>query len=78
MNNDRPDWVRCIAHQHQEMIGKAWCGRPIGPNELFQDIDHAAMYGQQGGRLVCCRECVAEIYRALQNGHDDPEYAKST
>jgi hypothetical protein len=68
---DRPEWVHCISHN---MNGgrRSWCGGDDRP--FFTDIDHAALHGEQGGRLVACRECVAAITKALVNGHDDLEY----
>lgn len=71
---NRPEWVHCIGFGNAVRTdGKqTWCGRNERP--FFIDIDHATLNGEHGGRLVACRECVAIIYNALVNGHNDPEY----
>lgn len=72
---ERPDWVHCI----RRTVGlplATWCGRPATGWD-FVDTDHAANNGLHKGRLVACRECVAAITTALQNGHDDDEYPAS-
>jgi hypothetical protein len=66
----RPDWVKCV----QVAPGKSWCGMELMNEFAFQDADHAALTGRNGGCNVACRECVSEITEALKNGHDDPEY----
>lgn len=62
----RPEWVKCIADQHSDNAGLSWCGRRIEAFEFsFVDIDHAAINGRNGGRLVACPECVSAICEAL-------------
>ena len=67
----RPDYIKCIAHNmHREDSDKySWCGRKILIFEFhFLDIDHAALNGENKGRLVACPECVAAIISGLTNG----------
>lgn len=64
----RPEYVKCIAHDHASLKNESWCGRFVGMEFHFQGADHAAESGRQNGRLVACTECVAAIYTALQNG----------
>ncbi|SFJ08974.1 hypothetical protein SAMN05428978_11017 [Nitrosomonas sp. Nm34] len=75
---ERPEWVRCIGYGVKVRIDgkKTWCGKiNIGFGVLlFIDINHAALQGERGGKLVAFRECVAVIIKSLQNGHDNPEY----
>lgn len=64
----RPEWVRCV----EDNNGRSWCGRRIGPSDLsFVGVDHDAMNGRNGGRLVACQECVTAIYEGLRNGQSD-------
>lgn len=76
--NTRPEWVHCIGHTrtlfngYQERV--PWCSGGWELNPFFEDASHAAECGRLGGRLVACRECVAEIITALRNGHDDASY----
>lgn len=66
---NRPDYVHCIGRSHVQHLDKTWCGKRADGFH-FVDIDHAAENGLQHGRLVACSECVAAIFKALQNGHD--------
>jgi hypothetical protein len=69
--SDRPDWIKCIGFGDVDRKGKTWRGRPGGFGEpFFIDPTHAALNGEQQGRLVACPECVEAITRALKNGHD--------
>lgn len=46
--------------------GKAWCGTQIHRHDVvFDDIDHAAMSGRQGGRHLPCPACLAAVVAAL-------------
>lgn len=74
---ERPEWVHCVGFGSAiRTDGKrTWCGRDEHP--FFWDVDHAALNGAHGGRLVACRACVAAIVDGLTNGHDDPEYASA-
>lgn len=63
---ERPEWVKCIEHDHADLKGQSWCGRALPPSEFrFAGVDHAAENGRQGGRLVACSECVLKIAEAL-------------
>lgn len=67
--NDRPDWIKCVRHTHEDLKTQSWCGRRLEVFEFaFMDADHAAENGRQGGRLVACGECAAAITAALGNG----------
>jgi hypothetical protein len=68
---DRPEWVKCIEHDHTELRGKTWCGRCAAGAFFFQGCDHAAENGRQRGRLFACPECVEAVCAALRNGHDE-------
>ena len=74
---ERPEWVHCIGFGSAIRTDgrRTWCGRDERP--FFFDVDHAALNGTHGGRLVACRECVASIMSGLKNGHSDPEYASA-
>lgn len=74
-NKKRPDWVHCVGTGMVGEEGRSWCGGAERP--FLVDPAHAALNGRNGGRLVACRECVAAIHRALQNGHDDADYAEA-
>lgn len=64
----RPDWVKCIA---DDRIGnRAWCGNVL-TGFHFVNIEHAAIYGANGGRLVACRQCVDKIVEGLRAGDSD-------
>ena len=67
--DDRPDWVRCIAHTHADLAGQAWCGRDVAGGWAFVDAAHAAENGRKGGRLVACPACAESVAAALANGH---------
>ena len=67
---DRPDYVKCVAHEHVDLTGRSWCGREVALEWHFFDPSHAAENGRQDGRLVACPACVAAITTALRNGHD--------
>jgi hypothetical protein len=70
METDRPEWVHCVGFGDAVRADsrRTWCGRDERP--FFVGIDHAALNGEQGGRLVACRDCVLAITKALCNGHD--------
>jgi len=67
----RPDWVHCVGFGNAiRTDGKmSWCGKSYELQPFFHDIDHAALNGENGGRLVACPECVDEIIKGLKNGH---------
>ena len=66
----RPEWIKCVEHDHADLRNKSWCGRDVRLEFRFSDIDHAAESGRQEGRLVACPECVTAIIAALRTGHD--------
>ncbi len=71
MKPDRPDWIACVVSdvgEGHELHERTWCGRPRA-GFVFTSVDHAALNGQAGGRLVVCDECLDAIVRALRNGH---------
>lgn len=65
---DRPEYVKCIRHTHEERKRTSWCGREIEPFEFaFTDIDHAAYERMRHGRLLICPECLKAVVETLQN-----------
>jgi hypothetical protein len=63
--------VHCVNHDHAELQGTSWCGRPLMSEWWFMGVDHAAENGRQAGRMVACPECVEAILTALRNGHEE-------
>jgi len=63
----RPGYVRCIMHGHEKHKRTAWCGNTGtgGHFGAFLDIEHAAYNAKAGARLVVCRQCAAEVAKAL-------------
>lgn len=59
MNEERPDYINCIATHHDK--SKSYCGRHISSEFHFTDIQHARLAQQQGSRLVACPDCVKRI-----------------
>lgn len=68
----RPEHVKCIADTHIDNKGKSWCGRNISMQFYFASIDHAAMNGRGGARLVACKGCTDAVMRGLSNGQEAP------
>lgn len=67
----RPDYVKCIRRSHADHLKESWCGRALESFEwAFEGADHAAESGKNRDRLVACKECVAAVTKALQNGHE--------
>lgn len=64
---ERPDYVHCIQHGHVTRKGSSWCGREL-EEWHFVDVDHAALNGEQGGRLQACPECSNAVIAALTKG----------
>lgn len=63
---ERPDWIKCIRHTHEEMKTTSWCGRQLwGYEWAFVDIDHAVYNAMNSGRLLACKECVAKVVATL-------------
>lgn len=69
----RPEYVKCIAHDHAELKNESWCGRFVGMEFHFQGADHAAEHRRQQGRLVACPECVEAIIFALKSGAEEKQ-----
>jgi len=64
---DRPEWVKCVLLPEDNAL--TWCARQLEPAEFaFTSIDHAALNGKHGGRLVACSGCVRLIIGALSRG----------
>ncbi len=64
---NRPDYVKCVKYD-KEGSRETWCDIDYGENPFFISIDHAALNGEQNGRLIICGECRHEIIKALSNG----------
>ena len=64
----RPDWVYCIANNHADSAGKAWCGAELGSGFHFTSLDHAAQNGRNQGRLQACPDCSQAALKALDSG----------
>jgi hypothetical protein len=66
------DYLKHIRQTHADHKNEAWCGQPLTQSDwAFTDIDHATYNGLHEGRLVACKKCVAQIVKALSNGHDE-------
>lgn len=70
--SEREEHIRCI---HRDVVGAprmSWCGRPLQRFEwYFNGVDHAALNGEQHGRLVACTECTNAVVKALRNGQQE-------
>ena len=67
----RPEYVKCVGFGGiVRSDGKAtWCGIDHGKDaKFFVDVNHAALNGQNEGRLMVCGECRHEIIKAISNG----------
>jgi len=65
---ERSEYVKCVGFGNAVRTdGKiVWCGREDQATEFkFVDVTHAALNGEQGGRLQACPECVKEITKCL-------------
>ena len=74
--SERPDWVHCVGFGNAIRPDgkKTWCGKPGGFGEpFFVSVDHAALNGESGGRMVACPECLSAITKALKNGYEAEE-----
>ena len=55
-----------VMDAHADRHGLAWCGVVPHPLEFtFISVDHAALNGRNGGRLVPCQACRHAIVAAL-------------
>lgn len=66
-----PEHVKCIEDNHVDNQGKSWCGRYIVFEFTFTSIDHAAMNGRNGSRLVACKACTDAVVKSLSNGQGE-------
>lgn len=66
----RPDYIKCVRKQ---TTGAAWCGYHVGNVWAFEDSEHAALNGDQEGRMIVCRECRDAIVKALDHGFESEE-----
>ena len=65
-HSQRPEWVKCIQHTHEEKKHTTWCGREHAWGEfLFQSIDHAAYTVMAEDRLQPCRACCEAVTAML-------------
>jgi hypothetical protein len=62
--SDRPDWITCIKHTHEEKKEFSWCGERASGAWMFADIDHAVYHAMNGGRLVACKDCTDAIIKS--------------
>jgi hypothetical protein len=62
---DRPEYIVCIRHTHEEKKRTSWCGRHLGPSVAFIGIDHAVYNTMAEGRLLACPECLAAVAAVL-------------
>lgn len=68
---NRPDYIKCVRHTHEDFRGKSWCGRPVYNFDwVFCDLDHAAHSQMNESRLLPCPECLRSATDAL-NGKSD-------
>ncbi|HEY1034959.1 MAG TPA: hypothetical protein VGE09_08260 [Pseudoxanthomonas sp.] len=69
---ERPDYVKCIEDTHMDNKGKSWCGRKLSRFDwAFISVDHAAMSGRNGDRLIACPECLKAVFAGLMNGQEE-------
>lgn len=55
---------QCIKHTHFSLKNTTWCGKKLGQDWYFEDIDHAA-YNQNHGSVSVCAECIKAINEIL-------------
>jgi hypothetical protein len=68
MTESRPEYIRCIKHNHGDYPNTTWCGEKYSSFDwVFQDIDHATYTAMDGGRLVPCPDCLNAIFEVLKN-----------
>jgi hypothetical protein len=60
------DFEKHVKHTHADHEGKTWCGRPVGLEWAFENIDHAAYERMRDGRLLICDECLDAITTTLR------------
>ncbi len=68
---DRPEYVKCVGFGDAIRTDnkKVWCGKQIPRSAvIFVDVTHAALNGEQEGRLIACPDCVKEITKHLNHG----------
>jgi hypothetical protein len=67
--DNRPEYIRCIAHTHADYLGQPWCGAAstgiAGHRAFFQSLDHAAYAIRAQSRLVPCPECLEAARQQL-------------
>lgn len=67
--SEREEHIRCIHRDVADAPRMTWCGLPVNRFDMhFLSVDHAALNGQQQGRLVACCECTDAVVKALRNG----------
>ncbi len=68
---NRPEYVKCVGFGDAIRADnkKVWCGKQIPRSEvIFVNVTHAALNGEQEGRLIACPDCVKEITKHLNHG----------
>jgi len=43
-----------------------YCGRDVGFEFHFVNVEHAVRNNQEGGRLLICKKCSKEIYKIMK------------
>jgi hypothetical protein len=67
MTKSRPDYIKCIQHNHPDLPKTSWCGEKLSSFDwVFRDIDHAVYSVQFGSLQVPCPDCLNRIYEVLK------------
>lgn len=67
VEEERPEFVTCIVAPDTSLrIKVALCGRDLGFEFYFVNVDHALRERARRGRLLVCQWCVTALAEALQ------------
>lgn len=62
----RAEYIKCVKRTAKAVEYMTYCGREIWNSEFaFENADHAAENGMNGGRLITCPQCRKVIAAAL-------------
>jgi hypothetical protein len=57
----------CIANTSSEGVGKSICGKHIGSEFAFENIDHAYYHLLNKGRLQVCIDCNDQLVKIFED-----------
>lgn len=63
--HERPEWVTCVEHDHNDRKGYSWCGQFVINEFRFVSADHALNNALKSGRLMTCPECAMAMQKVL-------------